>query len=270
LIKGFLYGTEATTLDSFRSREGILTPIELDYHPGKLQICPSLPELDFPIATIPENVVGCGPIFLPSPPVSETDPELATWLKRHSTILINLGTLHIPCSATASAMAKSIAAIIDENPDLQVLWKLKYDWKADSQFQELIAPKVAADRVRITSWLVPDTVSILSCGNIACFVHHGGANSFFEACYAGVRQIALPVWFDTYIFAAKVERLGVGVYGSKKSAPEVNSGEFLSALKRVLTDEGMKDKARALGELCRKSRGRELACDKIAELAEMS
>jgi hypothetical protein len=191
------------------------------------------------------------------------------WLKRHFTILINLSSLHIPSSASASAMAKSIAAILDANSDLQVLWKLKYDWKADNQFQELIVPKVAADRVRITSWLVPDAVSILNCGNIACFVHHGGANSFFEDCYAGVWQIALPVWFDTYLYAARVEWLGVGVYGSKKSAPEVNSGEFLGALKHVLIDEGMKDKARDLGELCKKSPGMELACDKITELAKM-
>ena len=129
---------------------------------------------------------------------------------------------------------------------------------------------IDADRLRITSWLVPETVALLSSPDIAAFVHHGGANSYFEACYTGVPQVILPVWYDTYVFAAKAEYHGIGVYGNKKSAPGANREEFTEALTKVMSDAAMREKAKATGEICRKSGGRETAYEKITEVARRS
>lgn len=64
-----------------------------------------------------------------------------------------------------------------------------------------------------------------------------------------------------------MEFLGTGVFASKKTSPDVERHEFLAALKRVITDEKMKAKAKAVGVLCRKTSGRKGACEKIMEVA---
>jgi hypothetical protein len=164
-------------------------------------------------------------------------------------------------------MARSLVDVLNLNPDLQVLWKLKYDWESDPEFKGIVLSALGSDRLRISSWLLPETVSFLTSGNVVVFVHHGGANSYYEACYAGVPQIVLPVWYDTFHYAAKVEFLGLGLHGNKGSEPGVSNAGLTKALTTVLTDSVMKEKAKDIGELCRKTVGREVACDQITKLA---
>ena len=71
-----------------------------------------------------------------------------------------------------------------------------------------------------------------------------------------------------------MEWLGIGVHGSRRAAPSVNSGELSRALQRVLGDNPdatrMKEKARELAEVTGKIGGRKRACEKIIELLEKS
>jgi len=99
---------------------------------------------------------------------------------------------------------------------------------------------------------------------------------FLRINSAGVSQIILPQWFDTFDFAQRVEYLGVGIYGSRSTVPKITSDELGQAL-ITITDE--KDergreiarKAEELGKQIRRCyRGREAAADKIIELAEYS
>jgi UDP:flavonoid glycosyltransferase YjiC (YdhE family) len=88
---------------------------------------------------------------------------------------------------------------------------------------------------------------------------------------AGIPQIILPAWHDTYEFAARVEYLGIGIYGSKKSksAPEADGAELGEALIAVTDDHersrSMNEKAKKLAEVCNKYGGRAKAADKILE-----
>ena len=81
----------------------------------------------------------------------------------------------------------------------------------------------------------------------------------------------LPAWFDTYEFAARVEYLGIGIYGSKKSksAPEADGAELGEALLAVTTDSeasrAMKKKAKDLAKLSNAYGGRSKAASKILE-----
>lgn len=84
---------------------------------------------------------------------------------------------------------------------------------------------------------------------------------------AGVPQVILPVWWDTYEFAARAEWLGIGAYGSQNSAPGAEASEFAKALTRALEDKGMKTRAKEIGNLCRKVEGREFACERLSDLA---
>jgi hypothetical protein len=45
-----------------------------------------------PLSIVPSNVTCAGPITLSGAPASQQDPELAAWLKKAPTVLINLGS----------------------------------------------------------------------------------------------------------------------------------------------------------------------------------
>lgn len=80
----------------------------------------------------------------------------------------------------------------------------------------------------------------------------------------------LPCWFDTLDFANRVEWLGIGVHGSRRAAPSVESGELSRALLKVLGPSteavGMRKKAKQLAEVTGKVGGRKKACEKINQL----
>lgn len=186
LIKTFAFGDKVTGLNQYRKENGIQgnLPSSEPYKADRLQFCPSLPELDFPLPYIPDNVVGCGPIVLPADPVSESDPELASWLENGPpVVLINLGS-HIVSDPDAAALeiSKGLRIVLDRFPDTRFLWKLKYKWTKSDKFYEVLATEIESGQVRIPYWLVADPVSILDSGKIICSVSHGGANTFYEAC----------------------------------------------------------------------------------------
>lgn len=87
----------------------------------------------------------------------------------------------------------------------------------------------------------------------------------------GVPQMVLPMWADLYDYATRVEYLGIGVFGSPKSAPNWTAEEVGNAFSRILDggEESMriKAKAKALGEVARKAGGRSTAAREIAKLA---
>ena len=234
-------------------------------------ICPALPEIDFPFF-VPKNITTAGPILLPARPVSEVDPGLATWLKRKPTILINLGThARIPVE-DARELASGLRTVLDRQPNLQVLWKLKFKGSVDDGISSILDKELASDTVRIRSWLTADPYAILQSGQIVCSVNHSGGNSFYEATGAGVPHVALPLWYDCYDFAARVEYLGIGIRANHRNAPRVDAEEFGLALRTIVDDNSAKGRmickrAKVLGEVCRKAGGRVAACDKIVQLA---
>lgn len=88
---------------------------------------------------------------------------------------------------------------------------------------------------------------------------------------AGVPQIILPVWIDTYDFATRVEFLGVGTWGSHTAAPRVEASELGRALVKVVDSSesaGMRQKAKAISEPLRKVEGRVVACEKMIEILQ--
>ena len=80
---------------------------------------------------------------------------------------------------------------------------------------------------------------------------------------AGVPHVVLAQWYDTYDYACRAEYLGIGVYGNRSVAPLVNSAEFGQALTTVVGNRSsanaIKERARSLGEVCKRSGGRALA-----------
>ncbi|ESZ94616.1 glycosyltransferase family 1 protein [Sclerotinia borealis F-4128] len=239
-------------------------PYSKDIH----YLLPTAREIDLKLPYIPENITTCGPLTLPSYPLSKTDPELLEWLEKKPTVLVNLGS-HVNGNVESNRnIATGIRILLAKNTNMQVLWKLKPSASNfDPAIKEILAP--VAGQVRLVKWLDAEPISILRSGHIIVSVHHGGANSYYESIETGIPQLALPCWFDTYDYTEKMEFFGVGIWGSKTSAPGVDGEEFGKALIRVTEDSSIKEKAKEIGELIRKKYGgRKDAARKILELID--
>lgn len=85
---------------------------------------------------------------------------------------------------------------------------------------------------------------------------------------AGIPQVILPQWFDTYDCPTRVEWLGIGLHGSRTVAPKIAASDLSAALLQVLTDKGIQSRARAIGDLCKTTEGRVFAHDQIVKYAQ--
>lgn len=155
-------------------------PLKNAYSQDSLHLTPSFLGMDFPFQ-VPNNVISCGPILRQCAPLSESDPDLNAWLTK-PTILISLGSHVKPSETVAVQMAKGIDSMLYEHGDVQVFWKLRYDWESSETFKSVLGARIAAGSVKVTPWIQPDIMSVLGSGRIVAYVHHGGANSYFEAC----------------------------------------------------------------------------------------
>ncbi|KAJ5604574.1 hypothetical protein N7510_009728 [Penicillium lagena] len=265
------------SLERFRNANGIPgpTPSLLNSQLRKVPcLLPSRRDTDFP-CSIPSNFTCCGPILRPYRPITEENPALATWLARQATVLVNMGS-HVTWTPLETArFAAGLRTLLAHRADIQVLWKLQRafpDGQPLSQLSmeglETIVNYIQNDRVKVLSWLPVEPISVLQSGRVVCMVHHGGSNSYHEAIRAGVPHVVLPVWLDTYDFAVRVEWLGIGVWGSHRTAPIVDSGDLGSALVRVMASSesaGMMQRAQGIANGLG-TEGRVVACEKIVEM----
>jgi hypothetical protein len=134
----------------------------------------SVPELEYPMA-IPSNLIPCGPILLPTQPLTDVDPELAAWIDRRPTVLIVLGSHFVQGPDHAAATLFGVKMLLSKRDDIQVLWK----WKNDGGWA-LAGADALGDRLRIVHWMKADPTSVLRHG-VLCSVNHGGSNSYHEA-----------------------------------------------------------------------------------------
>ncbi|KIK66143.1 glycosyltransferase family 1 protein [Collybiopsis luxurians FD-317 M1] len=244
-------------------------PILVD--PRIRYFCPSTPDLDFPL-DIPANVTLCGPLVMPTPPIEFADPSLTDWLNQAPTVLVNLGS-HVTFDASAvRELVGGFRTLLKHHPTVQILWKLRPEGDIQRTLEECVDNDVVVrGRINVVHWLQSEPFAVLQHRNVICSVHHGGANSFFEAVSAGVPQIILPVWYDTYDYATRAEWLGIGLWGSHRSAPKAESSEFGHALLRVAGSsseaDGFRDKAKRLAESCQtRYTGRVLAADEVLKM----
>ncbi|KAM5380148.1 hypothetical protein ACJZ2D_003795 [Fusarium nematophilum] len=224
-----------------------------------------------PVDFVPPNVTCAGPILLSGAPASQQDPELAAWLKRASTVLINLGSNLAYDETRAAAMSAAISEVMSKL-DVQILWKFNKMGEYSDDVLLPLKPYLDNDWLRTPSWLVADPSSLLETGDIVASVHHGGSNCYHEAIAAGLPQLILPLWADLYNYAALAETIGVGIWGCKETTPDWTSECLAMALLRVL-DGGrdsisFRDKAKQLGDQVQaRGQGRDIAAREIAKLA---
>ncbi|PCD32332.1 hypothetical protein FGRA07_09584 [Fusarium graminearum] len=224
-----------------------------------------------PVDYLPSNVTTTNPIVLSVAPAIEQDPVLVEWLKKTPTVLINLGSTVSYSESQASIMTQAIANVLDK-VDIQILWKFnKVSTYSDDVFLP-VKQHLDSGRLKLERWLTVDPTSLLESGLIITSIHHGGANCYNEAVYAGVPHVILPLWADLYSYAALVETIGIGVWACPATSPKWTVEGLTHAFLRVLdggeASVSMREKARELGDKIQATeKGRDVAARKVAELA---
>jgi hypothetical protein len=143
---------------------------------------PSLPEIDLPLTFIPKNVTPCGPIIRNFAAVIDTDAELARWLARKPTVVINLGSLYRFDERSADSMLGAIEFLLERVGNVQVLWKLRPLRDGDHWVGEM-RMRLGGDggRVKVVDWVSAEPAAVLASKDVILAVHHGGASSYHEA-----------------------------------------------------------------------------------------
>jgi len=231
-------------------------------------LCFGLHELEFPI-TLPPMIGLYGPATLDSAPLSKED-ELSRWLDGGRTIMMSMGTHFNYSEAQARNTIRGFLAGTSSTD--QVFWKLRDKAKFQHIIDEELANEPVKGRFKIVDWIDTDLGEVMKHKNVVAFVHHGGANSYYEAAQAGLPHIILAQWYDLYEMAARVEYIGIGIYGNKSVAPEIDATEFGAAIARLLSPgeeaEKIARKAKEIGEICRNAPGKKGAAAKVLELIE--
>ncbi|XHG02277.1 hypothetical protein AWENTII_005633 [Aspergillus wentii] len=245
--------TEYKGLRKYRNAHGIPGPnpsMAIMAGDKTPHLLPGSVDAEFP-CVLPAHFTLCGPILRPCLPISEENPDLAVWLSQRPTFLINLGS-HVTFNSTVQRQfADALQLLFNQRRDIQVLWKMKLanDTRPDIKALKGISDFISNGRVRIETWLSVDPIGVLQSDRVAWVVHHGVVNSYYEAIRAGVTQIVLPIWFDTFDFAARVEWLGIGTWANRKNGPGVDGQELgQSLIRAIASDESskMRQKAEAI------------------------
>ena len=95
-------------------------------------------------------------------------------------------------------------------------------------------------------------------------VTHGGNNTVTECFHFGKPMVVLPLFWDQYDNAQRVDELGFGI----RLAPyEMTDGEFHEAVERLLSDEAMHGRMWSISARLQANRGTVRAADLIEGLA---
>jgi MGT family glycosyltransferase len=136
---------------------------------------------------------------------------------------------------------------------------------ADSPFRVIVSKGPQHEELELPDDMVgeeflPQT-SILP--QVDLVITHGGNNTVTEALYFGKPMVLLPVFWDQYDNAQRMDETGFGIrldtYGH-------DSAELPAAVERLLGDEPLRERLAALSGRLQAARGTERAADLIQDL----
>jgi MGT family glycosyltransferase len=107
---------------------------------------------------------------------------------------------------------------------------------------------------------IPQTSIIPSCDLV---ITHGGNNTTTEAFHFGKPMIVLPLFWDQYDNAQRVDELG---YGVRLDTYAFADDELRGAVDRLLADRDLRTRMAAAGERIRAADGKRVAADLIEQL----
>ena len=91
-------------------------------------------------------------------------------------------------------------------------------------------------------------------------ITHGGNNTTTEALHFGKPMVLLPLFWDQYDNAQRMDELG---FGRRLRTYEFTDAELVSAVDGLLADSSLTARLAAVGQAIRARRGKEHAADII-------
>jgi UDP:flavonoid glycosyltransferase YjiC (YdhE family) len=95
-------------------------------------------------------------------------------------------------------------------------------------------------------------------------ITHGGNNTTTEALHFGKPTIVLPLFWDQYDNAQRIDELGLGI---RLPTYAFEEQELTGAIDRLVADEALAARLRAIGSRLRANPGTIAAADRIERLA---
>jgi UDP:flavonoid glycosyltransferase YjiC (YdhE family) len=94
-------------------------------------------------------------------------------------------------------------------------------------------------------------------------ITHGGNNTTTEALHFGKPMVLLPLFWDQYDNAQRMDELG---FGRRLRTYEFTDDELTGAVDGLLADRALRARLDEIGEAIRGRRGKERAADVIEEV----
>ena len=181
LVWGMATSPEISELNKYRNAHGLPGRLPTETAPTRAVhvICPGVREIDYPLF-MPDFLGLYGPIVLDTVPIETADPELNQWLDRGETVVMSMGTHFHYTESQVKAIISGFLSAVNHGSNTQLLWKLSNRSKFETLIEEALKNPRDKERFKIVDWFEADPASIMKHPNIIAYIHHGGANSFYE------------------------------------------------------------------------------------------
>ena len=137
---------------------------------------------------------------------------------------------------------------------------------ADAPYRVIVSKGPQADEFELASNMVgaeflPQT-SILP--QVDVVITHGGNNTVTESLFFGKPMVVLPLFWDQYDNAQRMDETGLGV---RLSTYDHTPEQLTGAVERLLADERLRERLAAISTRLHSARGTERAADLIEQAA---
>ena len=137
---------------------------------------------------------------------------------------------------------------------------------ADSRYRVIVSKGPQHDQLELAPNMVgeeflPQT-SILP--QVDLVITHGGNNTVTESLYFGVPMVVLPLFWDQYDNAQRIDETG---FGARLPTYAHEPGELSGAIDRLLADEALAARLEAISARLQAAPGTERAANLIESLA---
>jgi MGT family glycosyltransferase len=149
--------------------------------------------------------------------------------------------------------------------DLDLMQRL-IDALATTEHRAVVSMGPLKDRMRLGPLMYGDEFlpqpSILPQCDL--LITHGGNNTVCEGFSFGLPMIGLPLFWDQYDNAQRLEETG---FGARLATYDWSEGELVATVERLLSDDGLRRRMRAVAADIRSRPGRVRGADLIERLA---
>ncbi|WP_049565009.1 glycosyltransferase [Nonomuraea sp. SBT364] len=188
-----------------------------------------------------------------------------TWHRLDSSVRETEGEFELPFARNEGSLVYFSLGSLG-SADVELMQRV-IDVLATTPHQYIVSKGSLHEEIKLADnmWgaeFVPQTKVIPLCDLV---ITHGGNNTTTEAMHFGKPMILLPLFWDQYDNAQRVEELG---YGVRLSTYTFTDEELTGALTRLLGDDDLRARLAAAGEEIRGRDGLRKAADLIEQLGQ--